>query len=568
MTSRREFIVRATLSSAGILIPARVSLGRVLSVTRSKPAGFLDIARAPDVILVQRATDVRTLRRSGADIWSSDDAIAVTATPTAGALRVTLASPRQPLSRIYMRWRGNLSPVRLITGDAWERAYGDLQWHSWMADAAMPWYFATQTDSGTHSYGVRTGANALCYWQIDPEGISLCADVRSGGVPLQLGDRTLDVCDVVCRAGRPHESAFAAAHAFAAQMCPVPRLPKQPVYGSNDWYWAYGNNSADSVRADASHILELSPAADNRPFVVIDDGWQPGRGSDKSDAGAWDRGNEKFGDMAALAAELRRETARPGVWIRPLQASATTPDNWRLARTRTVLDPTVPEVQQKIHDDIARIHDWGFELIKHDYTSFDLFGRWGFQMGTTLTRDDWKFASGPGKTTAEVIKDLYKTIRDAAADSLIIGCNTVNHLAAGVFEICRIGDDTSGTEWARTRKMGVNSLAFRGAQHNAFYAADADCVGVTTAVPWSLTKQWLELLARSGTTAFVSLAPDALGSEQKADLKRALATAAGPQPLGEPLDWQRTLYPERWRLDGAERTFDWFGPDGAGLPSQ
>lgn len=550
-----------------MLVPVRSSLASLVSAARSKAAnGFLDIVREPDAVLAQGAKDTWTLRRSAAGAWTSDDGITAQTVPAADELRITLASPRQPLNRIYVRWRADLSAIRLTTGDAWERAYGDLQWHTWMPDAAMPWYFATQTDSGTHGYGVRTGANALCYWQVDPEGISLCADVRSGGVPLQLGDRTLDICDVVCRQGHARESAFAAEHAFCRQMSPGPRLPAQPVYGSNDWYWAYGNNSADSVRADAQHILELSPAGANRPFVVIDDGWQPGRGSDKAGAGAWDRGNEKFPDMARLAAELKRETARPGVWIRPLQASVATPDHWRLSRARTVLDPTVPEVQQKIHDDIARIHDWGYELIKHDYTSFDLFGRWGFQMGTTLTRDDWSFASGPARTTAEVIKDLYSTIRAAAGDSLIIGCNTVNHLAAGVFEICRIGDDTSGTEWARTRKMGVNSLAFRGAQHNAFYAADADCVGVTNAVPWSLTREWLELLSMSGTTTFVSLAPDALGAQQKADLRAALAVAANAQTLGEPLDWEHTLYPERWRLAGAKRSFDWLGPDGAGLP--
>ena len=96
----------------------------------------------------------------------------------------------------------------------------------------------------------------------------------------------------------------------------------------------------------------------------------------------------------------------------------------------------------------------------------------------------------------------------------------MSHLSAGLFEICRVGDDTSGTEWARTRKMGVNTLAFRGAQHGAFYVADADCVGVTNAVPWSLNRQWLDLLARSGTMLFVSLAPDALGAEQRRDLKR------------------------------------------------
>jgi alpha-galactosidase len=164
------------------------------------------------------------------------------------------------------------------------------------------------------------------------------------------------------------------------------------------------------------------------------------------------------------------------------------------------------------------------------------------------------------------LDDLYGSIRTGAGASLVIGCNTVSHLSAGHFEICRVGDDTSGTEWARTRKMGVNTLAFRGVQHGAFYVADADCVGVTTEVPWALNRQWLDLLARSGTMLFVSLAPDALGAQQRTDLREALAFAAVRQPLAEPLDWQRTVYPERWRAMGRERTFEWVGADGAGSP--
>jgi alpha-galactosidase len=264
------------------------------------------------------------------------------------------------------------------------------------------------------------------------------------------------------------------------------------------------------VLTDARNIVELSPRGTNRPFAVIDDGWQPGRGADKAGAGTWDRGNDKFPDMRALAGEIKQIRARPGIWIRPLQAPADSPESWRLPREPKVLDPTVPGVLEKVSNDISRIRDWGYELIKHDYSTFDIFGRWGFQMGTALTRDAWTFASGSARTTAEVINDLYRTIRAAAGDSLVIGCNTVSHLSAGVFEICRIGDDTSGTEWARTRKMGVNTLAFRGAQHGAFYVADPDCVGVTNAIPWALNKQWLDLLARSGTMLFVSLAPDAL----------------------------------------------------------
>jgi hypothetical protein len=86
---------------------------------------------------------------------------------------------------------------------------------------------------------------------------------------------------------------------------------------------------------------------------------------------------------------------------------------------------------------------------------------------------------------------------------------------------------------------------------------------VTTSIPWALNRQWLDLLSRSGTMLFVSLAPDALGAEQKADLVRAMAIASVPQPIGEPLDWQRTTSPEHWRLMGKERVFDWAGEEGA-----
>jgi alpha-galactosidase len=65
---------------------------------------------------------------------------------------------------------------------------------------------------------------------------------------------------------------------------------------------------------------------------------------------------------------------------------------------------------------------------------------------------------------------------------------------------------------------------------------------------------------------FVSLDPSALGTDQRRDLRAALAIAARPQPLGEPLDWQHTISPSRWRLGGSELTYDWIGPDGAGPP--
>ncbi|MEP6618884.1 MAG: hypothetical protein ABJE47_06205 [bacterium] len=567
MTSRRQFLSDTALAAAGLSLPIATldALAPKASPMADAPRGFIDVHRAPDSVLVQTATgDVRlTPEPNGVFTATGVEVVVVQA---ANALHVTLMAPSVAVKRIQLRWRGNLSTVRQTLGDAWERGYGDLEWRAWIPDRVMPWYVATHDGQRTNTYGVKTGANSFCFWQVDPQGLSLWADVRSGAAGVQLGGRTLDVCDVVSRTGREGESPFAAIHAFCRVMCTNPRLPSQPVYGSNDWYWAYGKNSAYTVLADAKHIVELSPPGRNRPFAVIDDGWQPERDKTNSVVGAWDRGNANFPDMPGLASAIKREGARPGIWIRPLQALKDTPDSWRLPRDRAFLDPTIAEVRLKVRDDMARLRQWGFELIKHDYTTYDIFGRWGFQMGAEMTRGNWTFASGPSHTTAEVISELYATIRTGAGDSLVIGCNTVSHLSAGHFEICRIGDDTSGTEWSRTRKMGVNTLAFRAVQHGAFYVADADCVGVTTNIPWAQNKLWLDLLARSGTMLFVSLAPDALGSEQRSDLKAALAMAAAPQPLGEPLDWQQTVYPTKWRLRDHERTYDWVGADGAGPP--
>jgi alpha-galactosidase len=177
-------------------------------------------------------------------------------------------------------------------------------------------------------------------------------------------------------------------------------------------------------------------------------------------------------------------------------------------------------------------------------------------MTEDLTTNGWRF-NDVSKTTAEIMLHLYGSIREAAGDMYLIGCNTVSHLSAGLFELNRIGDDTSGNEWERTRKMGVNALAFRGIQHDRFYAADADCVGLTNKVPWSKNKQWMQLLAESGTPLFISAQPDAVGAEQKAFIKKCFATAAKQLPVAEPLDWMDTMTPSKWKLNGQVVNFDW-----------
>ena len=197
---------------------------------------------------------------------------------------------------------------------------------------------------------------------------------------------------------------------------------------------------------------------------------------------------------------------------------------------------------------------------------FALTGRWGFEMGPHMTDAGWHFYDR-GKTTAEIVLDLYRAIRRGAGDAVLLGCNTIGHLAAGLVEAQRIGDDTSGQHWERTRRMGINTLAHRLPQNRTFFAIDPDCVGITPDIPWTLNRQWLDLIARSGAVLFVSADPNSTGPEQQTALREAFQIAASGQSTATPSDGLTSTTPIHWDFHSAKATthrdYDWTSPDGA-----
>ena len=485
-----------------------------------------------------------------------EDTEGITVTVEEGAVSVTAAVP---LSRVYLRWDAPAPAEARILGDAWERAYGDLQWMGVQPERIMPWYMLVSDGTLTHGYGVATGCASLCSWRLDGFHTELCLDLRCGPDPVELGGRTLHAATLVCREGRKGETPFEAAHRFCAMMCPKPRLPKGLIYGSNNWYYAYGVSSHDEILADAALVAELTEGLEPRPYMVIDDCWQAVRGR-ACNAGPWDRGNEAFPDMAGLAQEISGLGLIPGIWYRPLTTYEDRPKEYLVDRwgghDANILDPSHPAVLQEVEQITARLVKWGYRLLKHDFSSADIFGRWGFQMGREMFEGSWHFHDRT-RTTAEIILSLYRAIRRGAGDAVVIGCNTVSHLAAGIFELQRTGDDTSGIEWERTRKMGVNTLAFRMPQHGTFYLADADCAGHTGSIPWELNRQWIRLLSLSGTPMFFSMDPKKLDEDQKRDLKEAFRTFVSTTETAQPLDWMDTTCPTRWQTQQGEQEF-WF----------
>lgn len=449
----------------------------------------------------------------------------------------------------------------IVLSDTWERAYGDLSWHVPLSTEKMPWYFAEMKDKKIYCYGVKTGANAFCSWSIEVDSIILTIDVRNGHSPLEM-DKKLELC-TLCFEEYTCDP-FDALCSFCKKMCDNPRIPARQIFGGNDWYCNYGNNSYDKILTHTKRIVECSDNCREKPFMVIDDGWELLHHQSENDdeyynGGPWRYANDNFFDMKKMADAIENEGAIPGIWLRPLWTVEKYPKEYLLKSKgiKDTLDPSHPEVLKLIKRDIETLKGWGYKLIKHDFTSFDIFGQWGFEMTEDIFHDKIEFYDKT-KTTAQIIKELYMTIREAAGeDILIMGCNTISHLSAGIFDIQRTGDDTSGLDFERTKKYGVNTLAFRMCQHNAFYAVDADCVGITKHIDWEINKKWLDVLSKSGTPLFVSIAENCYTNEIKDDIKAAMENADKNDKISKPLDWFETKVPKKWESSFGIDEYEW-----------
>ncbi|TFF37339.1 alpha-amylase family protein [Mucilaginibacter psychrotolerans] len=541
---RRNFIKLSAASMAAVMY------SKLTFATGTGTA----IINHPDEAWAELAEGWVKLTASGGAAYTYKD-LRVELKAAGNAQAVYIQSPTADLLSVRLKWKYQTKKYSKVLGDHWERSYADLGWKAPQAGVRNPWYVLLHDGKDTSAFGVKTGGNTLCWWDVADDSLQLTMDTRSGGDGVKLGQRKLHAADIVTTLSHAGERPWETLTRFCKQMCAKPRLPKQPVYGINDWYVMYGKNSFESVKQQTTVMAGFVTNTSNKPFSLIDDGWQ--QPDDFSIV------NDKFKDMHKMAGEIKSIGMRPGLWTRPLiarqddKASLLAPKLPTRSNTdEKILDPTLPETLERVKRNISLYKQWGYDMVKHDYSSWDIFGRWGSQMKDSLTVPGWHF-NDQSKTNAEIINTLYGTIRQAAGDMYVIGCNTVSHLSAGVFELNRIGDDTSGKEWDRTKKYGVNTLAFRLPQNNTFYAADGDCVGLTHDIAWERNRQWLQLLAESGSPLFISAETEFLDADKKAAIKTAFAQAAKVQPTGEPLDWMNAQWPTKWKLNNREVSFNW-----------
>jgi alpha-galactosidase len=569
--SRRKLLKGvAGPSAAAMLLPQTLWSQQQNGVTPSvaQAALGLPVLSQPDMALAF-VGGVEASRfeffRSGSD-WTANSGAGGTRIRFISGARhstISLESPANPIQRVHLRWKCKLPSGVLVLGDAWERSYGDLGWRHLQPERAMPWYAMLQSEGQTAGMGVKTGAASFAFWQADLDGISLWLDVRNGGNGVRLGNRKLDMATIVAYAGAAGESAFSATRHLCRLMAEGTEIPAKRgsafvdvIYGSNDWYYAYGHNTADRILRDADLVKSLEPSGGPRPFTVIDDGYQ-----DRS----------RFPDIAQTASDIRSRGVIPGIWIRPLRAAATVPANLLLPGARFKLDgskppplaydPTIPEALEAVAAVASQACAWGYDLIKHDFTTFELLGQWGSQMGASPTQGNWRF-NDPALTNAEIVTLLYKRLRSSCGeDRIVLGCNTIGHLSVGLFDLSRTGDDVSGREWERTRRTGVNTLAFRLPQHKRFFTLDPDIVPVTPDLAWSKSREWLQAVAHSGTVLLVSPDSRATGKEQLDAIRQAFELCVH-KPASEPLNWVDSRTPSAWRSSSGTETYNWILEEG------
>jgi len=312
-------------------------------------------------------------------------------------------------------------------------------------------------------------------------------------------------------------------------------VPARGQPGWCSWYQYFTDVTAEDVRRNLRDLRDLDTGIST---FQIDDGYQPA-------VGDWLEPSAGFPDgIAPLAAEIRREGFKPGLWVAPFLASRDSrlverhPD-WLLrdalgqaivgvsnpawpGRVCHVLDPTHPEARDWLAELAHALAGMGFEMLKLDFLyAGALPGR----------RHD------PTVPSARAYRAGLRSLRDAVP--FLLGCGAPLGPSIGMVEAMRIGPDTAPYWHSKQsdRSFGIraspgvenslrNTLA-RAALHQRLWINDPDCVllrDTDTALTETEVCTLAAVNALSGGLFTLSDEIAHLGPQRRALLRRLLPT--------------------------------------------
>ena len=525
-------------------------------------AGFTTILRQPDFVI--GATENTIFRFEERQHWNSSP-VEWKFIKENNDGKIIIYPSKEPVKFLKLRWNGDLSQTESVLGDEWGRisaTYAPVEWRSIMPCRPLPWFCVIRNKNNVACYGVKTGCDCFSFFQIDWHGITLFLNLLSGAQGTLIQE-PLTACIVKETLNIDNETTYQTVRRFMTMLCDKPKLPKEPIFGVNNWYWAYGNISREIIIQEVDYLKEMTAGVKHRPCLVIDDGWEINRTTKPHyyNGGPFSSANSKFGDMSHVSEIIRSKGAKPGIWFRPLLTLGDIPEDAKLRQYANgiIMDPSHPYTLERVTEDTSRLRDWGYEIIKHDFSGNDALGADSFPAKYYMSKmvADGKCFVDNTKTTATILKNLYKAIQKGAGESDVIGCGVFGHLSAGIHSIHRVGTDTSGrsTEW--TIRNGVHSF-MRLPMNNTFIRIDPDCAVFTQEVDFSTNFHFLELCALTGVATFASVPPNAFSEKELSRINSIFAVADQMDNPYEIVNYEYSAIPEVFSSrEGDIRRFNW-----------
>ncbi len=308
---------------------------------------------------------------------------------------------------------------------------------------------------------------------------------------------------------------------------------EHPPVGWCSWYAGY---FADITEAEVLKNLDHAALIPGLKYFQIDDGWESKVGT--ATLGMPDHDSAKFPrGMQWLTGAIRAKGAKPGLWIRPFKGwgdSANVPD-WARGST---LDISHPDARTWLSQLTRRlVKEWGYEYLKFDFMTYDLYGCWGMELPENRGR--------LGKVANDTITNItayrlaLEALREGAGEEcFLLGCNVLLAPAFGVVDGMRIGDDVSSAHWERTVLMGAKSVAPLQFLHGNVWWNDPDCMMAQAPMTLAEVRLWNTFISLSGGLPIVSSKLAELSEERLEILAKTLPVrhnGARPIPSDEPI---------------------------------
>lgn len=465
---------------------------------------------------------------------------------------------------------------RTLLNDEWERCYGAARARNIGSEEPV------QSAWDMHLFDLpRRLTCSMSYYDIpntklsftliprkEMEGVDLAvrADAHAGsrGVQVPVG-KTFKVTPLMIR--MTEGSPWGALESYARLLAERNKVSPPAVIpvGWVDWYFSKAQTTEDDVLKNLDFI-ERELKDFGLEYIQIDSGWQLGVETTPPPhnviaGGPWVPNSKFPRGMKWFADEIRKRGLKPGIWVRPfhiIDGAKERLEHPDWFNDRGQMDCSNPEVRGYVKELFKKLTDeWGYEYVKYDFPSFDLFGDWGPKLFADHAAHHEPHDQS--KTNMESYRDSLAIIAGAVRGKAhLLACNSVMPPTLGLAEVFRIGDDVG--DWGRTFTYGVQSVSARYYTNGAFWTNDPDCLLVREPFTKEQAQMWGSLIALSGGAVFVSEYLSKLPPERLEILKKVMPVYRNTKQaygFGRPVDLFENDPPQVWSHNIEKEFGDW-----------